>query len=38
MIKKSLASQHDRVHWVLEILEAGPYFRFREDEDVFSGM
>ena len=37
MIKRGRASQPDRVQWVLELLEVGPHFRFREDENVSSG-
>jgi hypothetical protein len=37
LINRSRASQLDRVRWVLEMLEAGPHFRFHEDEDLSSG-
>jgi hypothetical protein len=37
MINQSRASQPDRVLWVLEVLAAGPHFRFREDRDFSSG-
>ena len=34
-VKRSQASQPDRLRWVLGLLEAGPRFRFREDKDIF---
>jgi hypothetical protein len=37
VVNRSRASQPDRVRWVLEMLEAGPHFRFREDEDIVPG-
>lgn len=33
-VKRGQVSQPDRVRLVLGLLEAGPHFRFREDEDV----
>ncbi len=36
VLKREQASQPERVRWVLEMLEAGPHFRFREDRDLFS--
>ena len=37
MVRRGQAGQPDRVRWVLGILETGPHFRFREDEDLFLG-
>jgi hypothetical protein len=34
MIKKSQASQPDRVHWVLETLGSESHFNFAEHEDL----
>ena len=36
VVKREQAGQSDRVRWVLEMLETGPHFRFREDRDLFS--
>ncbi len=37
IVKRGQAGQSDRVRWVLKILETGPHFTFREDEDLFLG-
>ena len=37
MVNRSWASQPDRVRKVLEILDAGPRFRFNKGRDLSSG-